>query len=58
VHGVLFRGRRYDTGNKLEYLRTVVQFAAERPDLAPEFLPWLREFVHTHEAASEGSARE
>ena len=22
VHGVLFRGRRYDTGNKLDYLRT------------------------------------
>lgn len=45
VYGVKFRGRRYDTGNKLEYLRTVVQFAAERPDLAPEFMPWLREFV-------------
>jgi len=45
VHGVLFRGRRYDTGNKAEYLRTVVQFAAEREDLAPEFLPWLRRFV-------------
>jgi UTP--glucose-1-phosphate uridylyltransferase len=45
VHGVLFRGRRYDTGNKLDYLRTVVQFAAERPDLAPEFLPWLKEFL-------------
>jgi UTP--glucose-1-phosphate uridylyltransferase len=45
VHGVLFRGRRYDTGNKLEYLQTVVQFAANRDDLAAEFLPWLREFL-------------
>src|SRR5690606_15386986 len=45
VHGVLFRGRRYDTGNKLDYLRTVVQFAVERPDLADEFVPWLREFL-------------
>jgi UTP--glucose-1-phosphate uridylyltransferase len=52
VHGVLFRGRRYDTGTKLEYLRTVVQFAAERPDLAGEFLPWLREFVHAHEESA------
>ena len=50
VHGVLFRGRRYDTGNKLDYLRTVVQFAAERPDLAPEFLPWLREFLAGRES--------
>lgn len=45
VHGVLFRGRRYDTGNKLDYLRTVVQFAADRSDLAPEFMPWLKEFL-------------
>ncbi|MFF4194434.1 UTP--glucose-1-phosphate uridylyltransferase GalU [Nonomuraea sp. NPDC001831] len=45
VHGVLFRGRRYDTGDKLDYLRTVVKFAADREDLAPEFVPWLREFL-------------
>ena len=45
VHGVLFRGRRYDTGNKLDYLRTLVQFACERPDLAQEFVPWLREHL-------------
>ena len=25
VHGVLFHGRRYDTGNKLDYLRTLVR---------------------------------
>ncbi|MCO6006814.1 UTP--glucose-1-phosphate uridylyltransferase GalU [Actinoallomurus purpureus] len=51
VHGVLFRGRRYDTGNKLDYLRTVVQFAAERSELSDEFLPWLREFVAKHDEA-------
>jgi UTP--glucose-1-phosphate uridylyltransferase len=45
VHGVLFRGRRYDTGNKQDYLRTVVQLACERPDIAPEFMPWLRDFL-------------
>lgn len=45
VHGVLFRGQRYDTGNKVDYLRTVVEFACARPDLAAEFVPWLREFA-------------
>ncbi len=45
VYGVLFRGRRYDTGNKLDYLRTTVQFACERPDVAPEFVPWLRKYL-------------
>jgi UTP--glucose-1-phosphate uridylyltransferase len=45
VHGVLFHGRRYDTGNKLDYLRTMVQFACERPDLTEEIVPWLRKYL-------------
>ncbi|MBO0775670.1 MAG: UTP--glucose-1-phosphate uridylyltransferase, partial [Actinobacteria bacterium] len=45
VYGVLFRGRRFDTGNKTDYLRTMIQFACERPDVADEFVPWLRKFV-------------
>jgi UTP--glucose-1-phosphate uridylyltransferase len=46
VHGVLFRGRRYDTGNKLDYLQTLIKFACERPDIAPEFVPWLRRYLN------------
>jgi UTP--glucose-1-phosphate uridylyltransferase len=49
VHGVLFSGRRFDTGNKLDYLRTQVQFACERPDIAPEFVPWLRTYLDSLE---------
>lgn len=45
VHGVLFRGRRYDTGDKADYLRAIVRLACDREDLGPEFLAWLREFV-------------
>jgi UTP--glucose-1-phosphate uridylyltransferase len=45
VHGVLFRGRRYDTGNKLDYLRTLVQFACDRQDIAADFVPWLRGYL-------------
>ncbi|HEX9034371.1 MAG TPA: UTP--glucose-1-phosphate uridylyltransferase, partial [Streptosporangiaceae bacterium] len=45
VHGVLFRGRRFDTGNKQDFLRTTVEFACARPDLARDFVPWLREFL-------------
>jgi UTP--glucose-1-phosphate uridylyltransferase len=47
VHGLLYRGRRYDTGNKLDYLRTLVQFACERSDLAQEIVPWLRKYLDT-----------
>ncbi|WP_374192689.1 UTP--glucose-1-phosphate uridylyltransferase [Streptomyces sp. MBT49] len=45
VHGVVFSGRRYDTGDKADYLRTVVRLACDRPDLGPEFTAWLKEFV-------------
>jgi UTP--glucose-1-phosphate uridylyltransferase len=45
LRGVLFTGRRFDTGNKQDYLRTMVMFAAERPDLAGEFVPWLRKYL-------------
>jgi UTP--glucose-1-phosphate uridylyltransferase len=47
MHGVLFRGRRYDTGDRGDYLRTVVKLAAERSDLGPSFRAFLREFVAT-----------
>ena len=47
MHGVVFRGRRFDTGDRADYLRTVVQLAVERPDLGPEFLAWLKEYVAT-----------
>ncbi len=45
VHGVIFRGRRYDTGDKLGYLQAVVRLAAERDDLGPSFRTWLKNFV-------------
>ena len=45
VYGVVFRGRRYDTGDKLSYLKAVVTLASEREDLGPELRSWLEEFV-------------
>jgi UTP--glucose-1-phosphate uridylyltransferase len=47
VTGVVFRGRRYDTGDRLSYLQSVVQLACERPDLGPDFRTWLQEYVAT-----------
>jgi UTP--glucose-1-phosphate uridylyltransferase len=44
VYAVVFRGRRYDTGDKLSYLKAVVTLAVERDDLA-ELRPWLKEFA-------------
>ncbi len=47
VHGVVFRGRRYDTGDRLDYLKAIVQLASDREDLGPDFRPWLKDFAAT-----------
>ena len=47
VYGVVFRGRRYDTGDRLDYLKAVVQIAVDRPDLGPDFRAWLSDFAGT-----------
>lgn len=49
VHGVIFKGRRYDTGDKLGYLQATIRLASERDDLGPEFRAWLHSFVKTLE---------
>ncbi|HET6877664.1 MAG TPA: UTP--glucose-1-phosphate uridylyltransferase [Jatrophihabitans sp.] len=44
THVVVFRGRRYDTGDRFEYVKAVVQLAARHPDIGADFRAWLREY--------------
>lgn len=50
VLGLRFRGRRFDTGDKLSYLKATVELATERADIGPELLVWLSEFMATKKA--------
>lgn len=45
VVGVVWHGRRYDTGDKLDYLKAIVEIASGRDDLGPELRAWLKEFT-------------
>lgn len=45
VIGVVFRGRRYDTGDKLGYIQAIVELASSHPELAGRLRPWLRDFA-------------
>lgn len=45
VHGVVFRGRRYDTGDRLDYLKAVIRIASDRDDLGPDLREWLEGYV-------------
>ena len=40
-----FDGKRYDIGNRQEYMKTSVIYAAKRQDIGPEFRGLLRDFV-------------
>lgn len=42
IHAFEFEGTRYDTGNKLGFLKATVEFALRRPDLGPAFREYLK----------------
>jgi UTP--glucose-1-phosphate uridylyltransferase len=43
LYALEFQGRRYDAGNKLEFLQATVDLALEREDLGPPFRAYLEE---------------
>ena len=45
VYGVVFSGRRYDTGDKLSYLKAVVTLGCENEELGADLREWLGEFT-------------
>lgn len=45
VYAYNFTGKRYDTGNKLGYLKATVEFALRRPDLGPQFRQYLKDLL-------------
>nr|WP_229820004.1 hypothetical protein [Streptomyces abikoensis] len=42
---MVFSGCRYDTGDRIGYLRAVIRLAAEHEGLGAGFRSWLRAFV-------------
>jgi len=42
----IIEGKRYDIGNKLDYLKTTVEFALKRKEFAGEFAQFLKEMVN------------
>jgi len=45
VYGFTFESGRFDVGNKLEYLKAIVQLALEREDLGPGFRDFLVDLI-------------
>ena len=52
IRAIKFTGTRYDVDNKSDYLRATVQLAAQRDDLGPDFLEFLRGFMANLDGAA------
>ncbi len=45
MYGFIFEGKRYDTGNLLGYLKTIVEYGLRREDISGMFLEYLKEKI-------------
>jgi UTP--glucose-1-phosphate uridylyltransferase len=44
VKGVIFRGRRYDTGDKLDFIKATLRIAVDRQDIGEDLRDFLKGF--------------
>jgi UTP--glucose-1-phosphate uridylyltransferase len=45
MFGLKFRGKRYDIGNKLGFLKTNIEFGLNDPEIGDDLKSWLKEFA-------------
>jgi len=51
IYGYIIKGRRYDAGEKLGYLKTIIEFALKDSEISSEFTKFLKEKIsslHNH----------
>jgi len=46
IYSNIIEGKRYDIGNKMDYLKTTVDFALRRKEFAGEFMQFLKDIVN------------
>ena len=46
VYSYTFEGKRYDIGDKLDYLKTTVEFGLKRKEFSKEFREFLKEIIN------------
>ena len=51
----MIEGKRYDIGNKLDFLKTTVEFALKREEFAEDFLTFLKETLAQHSGGSSNA---
>jgi UTP--glucose-1-phosphate uridylyltransferase len=46
VVGVIFKGRRYDTGDKLDFIKATLRIGVDRSDIGADLRAWLHDFAN------------
>ena len=47
VRAVVFKGRRYDTGDKLDFIKATLRIAIDREDIGADLREFIKDFSHT-----------
>ncbi|NLW06417.1 MAG: UTP--glucose-1-phosphate uridylyltransferase GalU [Clostridia bacterium] len=58
IYAYRFDGKRYDTGDKLGFLKATVEFALARPDLAEPFRAYLNNLLTPAAASKAGNGEQ
>jgi UTP--glucose-1-phosphate uridylyltransferase len=45
MYGMVFKGKRYDIGNKFGFLKTNIIFGLQDEEIGEELKNWLKEFI-------------
>lgn len=45
MYGVIFRGRRYDTGDRADWIKANVLLGVDHPELGDEIREWVTDFA-------------
>ena len=45
VYGVIFRGRRYDTGDRADWIKANVLLGVDHPELGDEIRSWIIDYA-------------
>jgi UTP--glucose-1-phosphate uridylyltransferase len=52
VMAAIIEGKRYDIGNKLDYLKTTVEYGLKRKEFSADFIEFLKELIRNYEKNS------
>ena len=50
IYSKTFEGKRYDIGNKLDFIKTTIEFALKRKEFSSKVLAFMKEIIRDYEA--------